>query len=132
VRSATANYSRICRPFTAVIPEFSPRAGIELYDPLQRDDFANALKARNRDVLVVGHSNTTPVLVGLLVGNAIGDRRLAHHLQYALAENLDKQIDLFVRNGQGRGHHHMVAHRPAHQAVFVAALVYFGPQRLRR
>jgi broad specificity phosphatase PhoE len=44
---------------------------VEYYDPQQLDDFAKLLIKNKQDVLVVGHSNTTPVLAGLLVGEAL-------------------------------------------------------------
>lgn len=41
---------------------------ITLYDPRSLDAFALQLKNLNEDVVVVGHSNTTPVLIALLGG----------------------------------------------------------------
>ncbi len=38
------------------------------YDPVKLADFAKLLLKNKEDVLVVGHSNTTPVLAGLLIG----------------------------------------------------------------
>ena len=40
---------------------------IEYYDPGNLEDFAKLLLKNKQDVLVVGHSNTTPVLAGLLI-----------------------------------------------------------------
>ena len=45
---------------------------IQYYDPQKLDDFAKLLVNNKQDVLVVGHSNTTPVLAGLLVGEELG------------------------------------------------------------
>ena len=45
---------------------------IKTYNPRKLKDFANYLLKLKKDVLVVGHSNTTPVLAGLLVGEDIG------------------------------------------------------------
>lgn len=39
-----------------------------LYDPKNLEEFAKMLLDRREDALVVGHSNSTPVLAGLLVG----------------------------------------------------------------
>jgi broad specificity phosphatase PhoE len=39
-----------------------------LYDPRNLEDFAKGLIESGEDALVVGHSNSTPVLAGLLVG----------------------------------------------------------------
>ena len=41
---------------------------IEIYDPRKLDEFSVLLLDRQQDVLVLGHSNTTPVLAGLLAG----------------------------------------------------------------
>lgn len=44
---------------------------IKYYDPKKLDDFAKLLLKNEQDALVVGHSNTTPVLAGLLVGEEL-------------------------------------------------------------
>ena len=44
---------------------------ITLYDPRLLDAFALQLKNLNEDVVVVGHSNTTPALIALLGGPKI-------------------------------------------------------------
>ena len=41
------------------------------YDPGKLDDFAGLLLKNKQNVLVVGHSNTTPVLAGLLIGEEL-------------------------------------------------------------
>jgi broad specificity phosphatase PhoE len=46
---------------------------IQLYDPRKLQDFAEALAARAETALVVGHSNTTPELAGLLGGESHGE-----------------------------------------------------------
>ncbi|MCP4178431.1 MAG: histidine phosphatase family protein [bacterium] len=48
--------------------------GLELtiYDPFDLNKFAELLLKRKEDALVVGHSNTTGVLAGLLAGKEIG------------------------------------------------------------
>lgn len=45
---------------------------INLYDSQELEAFAKKLINCKKDVLVVGHSNTTGVLAGLLVGEEIG------------------------------------------------------------
>lgn len=45
---------------------------IESYDPGDLANFAKQLTDAKQDMLVVGHSNTTGVLAGLLVGEDIG------------------------------------------------------------
>ena len=42
------------------------------YDPRNLNEIARTLQERKRDALVVGHSNTTAVLAGLLVGQELG------------------------------------------------------------
>lgn len=44
---------------------------IHLYDPKKLEDFAKVLRAQGEDALVVGHSNSTPVLAGLLIGEKL-------------------------------------------------------------
>jgi broad specificity phosphatase PhoE len=44
---------------------------IKTYDPRNLQEFAKSLLKLKKDVLVVGHSNTTPVLAGLLIGKDI-------------------------------------------------------------
>ena len=46
---------------------------IEEYDPDEAEDFAATLKSLSGTIVVVGHSNTIPSLVGLLTGNSFGD-----------------------------------------------------------
>lgn len=48
--------------------------GLEIseYNPRELEDFSKLLMDRKQDALVVGHSNTTGVLAGLLVGEEIG------------------------------------------------------------
>jgi broad specificity phosphatase PhoE len=41
---------------------------IETYDPSQLESFAQLLLEQGEDALVIGHSNTTSVLAGLLAG----------------------------------------------------------------
>ncbi|MCH2197583.1 MAG: histidine phosphatase family protein [Flavobacteriales bacterium] len=45
---------------------------IESYDPRALSEFASTLIQNKEDALVVGHSNTTAVLAGLLVGEELG------------------------------------------------------------
>ena len=45
---------------------------IEQYDARELKDFSQLLIDRQQDALVVGHSNTTGVLAGLLVGENRG------------------------------------------------------------
>ena len=43
---------------------------IEPYDPYKLEEFSRLLLERQQDALVVGHSNTTGVLAGLLAGES--------------------------------------------------------------
>ncbi len=53
-----------------------------LYDPRTLEDFAETLKGRKGQTLIVGHSNTTPVLAGLLIGEEFEelDERVYDHI----------------------------------------------------
>ena len=44
---------------------------VEFYDPDELAGFSRTLLHQQKDVLVVGHSNTTPVLAGLLAGEML-------------------------------------------------------------
>ena len=46
---------------------------IQQYSAADLDDFAKLLQEQKQDVLVVGHSNTTGALAGLLIGEDVGD-----------------------------------------------------------
>jgi len=41
------------------------------YNPEKLDDFANLLKTQTGQILIVGHSNTTPILASLLSGKTV-------------------------------------------------------------
>jgi len=45
---------------------------VTIYDPRKLDDFSKMLLSKEEDALVVGHSNTTGVLAGLLSNQKIG------------------------------------------------------------
>ena len=47
------------------------RLDIESYDPGDLEGFSKLLIGQGQDALVVGHSNTTPVLAGLLAGQSL-------------------------------------------------------------
>lgn len=44
---------------------------IQIYDSKHAEDFAKLLKNRKQDALIVGHSNSTPALAGLLLGQEL-------------------------------------------------------------
>ena len=53
---------------TAVPIAAAHQLEISYYDPRELDEFAASLLKRKEDALVVGHSNTTGVLAGILAG----------------------------------------------------------------
>ena len=44
---------------------------LQIYDPKKLDDFSELLLKRKQDALIVGHSNSTPALAGLLLGQKL-------------------------------------------------------------
>lgn len=68
---------------------------MEMYNPRALNDFAELLVDRRQDALVVGHSNTTGVLAGLLIGEEIG----------SFDESIYNRIyQVVISNEQGRLH----------------------------
>jgi broad specificity phosphatase PhoE len=62
-------------PFERTLSTARPSADsqqleIEIYDPRKLEEFSRLLLERRQDALVVGHSNTTGVLAGLLAGES--------------------------------------------------------------
>ena len=57
---------------TALPTSSSKEKVIQFYDPRKLEEFAAFLINQKQDALVVGHSNTTAVLAGLLVGDTLG------------------------------------------------------------
>lgn len=60
---------------------------IKQYAPNALEQFAFALKQKKENVLVVGHSNTTPQLAALLTGRTIGplsekEYQMLYHIQF--------------------------------------------------
>ena len=62
---------------TALPTAMSKKLEIMEYNPEELKDFSKLLIENKQDALVVGHSNTTGVLAGLLVGEEIGEFDLA-------------------------------------------------------
>ena len=67
----STNYNRTKN--TALPTATSKGIEIQDYDPQSLKDFSNFLLERKQDALVVGHSNTTAVLAGLLVNEELGE-----------------------------------------------------------
>lgn len=57
---------------TALPTALSKGLIIKKYNPQYLEEFSKSLINNKQDVLVVGHSNTTAVLAGLLVGKELG------------------------------------------------------------
>jgi broad specificity phosphatase PhoE len=72
---------------------------IELYNPRELDSFAKSLLDGSQDALVVGHSNTTGVLAGLLVGKDIASVSMSedvyHRIYQVVVCGDSKQLNLF-------------------------------------
>lgn len=67
----STNYNRTKN--TALPTATSKGLEIKEYDHQKLQDFSNLLLESKQDALVVGHSNTTGVLAGLLVGEEVGE-----------------------------------------------------------
>ena len=68
---------------------------IQQYDGETLEDFSKLLLRRKQDALVVGHSNTTGVLAGLLTGQEIGEFDL---------DIYDRIYQVSLRKRRGRLH----------------------------
>lgn len=69
---------------------------IEYYNPNDLQQFSKLLKNLKKDVLVVGHSNTTGVLAGLLVGEEIGefDLNIYNRVYQVVVSNENSRLHL--------------------------------------
>ena len=66
----SSNYIRTKN--TALPTAMSKGLKVNEYNPQELEDFSKSLMGNKQNALVVGHSNTTGVLAGLLVGEKIG------------------------------------------------------------
>ena len=80
---------------TALPTAKSKGLDIQQYDGETLEDFSKLLLRRKQDALVVGHSNTTGVLAGLLVGEKIGEFDLGIY---------DRIYQVVLRNKRGQLH----------------------------
>ena len=80
---------------TALPTANSKELKIENYNPRDLVEFSKSLLNYKKDVLVVGHSNTTGVLAGLLVGEEIGEIDL---------DIYDRIYQVVINNKNGRLH----------------------------
>ena len=69
---------------------------IEYYNPNNLEKLSKLLKNLKKDVLVVGHSNTTGVLAGLLVGEEIGefDLNIYNRVYQVVVSNENSRLHL--------------------------------------
>lgn len=80
---------------TALPTAQSKGLNIQKYDGEVLEDFSKLLLRRKKNALVVGHSNTTGVLAGLLSGQEIGEFDL---------DIYDRIYQVVLRNKRGRLH----------------------------
>ena len=68
-----------------------------LYDPKKLEDFATVLLERQEDALVVGHSNSTPVLAGLLIGDDLKpiDESIYNRIYQVVIHNDSGRLHVF-------------------------------------
>jgi len=90
-RVYSTNYNRTKN--TALPTAISKGLKVVEYNPQNLKYFSKLLIDSSQDALVVGHSNTTGVLAGLLVGEDIGDFDLAIY-------NRVYQVVLYKNNGR--------------------------------
>ena len=81
---------------TALPTALSKGLEISEYNPQELEDFSKLLIDSKQDALVVGHSNTTGVLAGLLVGEEIGafDLDIYDRVYQALIYNNSGELHL--------------------------------------
>ena len=94
----STDYSRTIN--TAKPTANSKELKIEKYNPRDLVGFSKLLIDAKKDVLVVGHSNTTGVLAGLLIGEELGEIDL---------DIYDRIYQVVISNENGRLH---VFHSP--------------------
>ena len=89
----STDYSRTIN--TAKPTANSKELKIEKYDPRDLVGFSKFLLDAKKDALVVGHSNTTGVLAGLLIGEELGEIDL---------DIYDRIYQVVISNKNGRLH----------------------------
>lgn len=89
----STDYSRTIN--TAKPTANSKDLNIEKYNPRDLVGFSKLLIDAKKDVLVVGHSNTTVVLAGLLIGEELGELDL---------DIYDRIYQVVINNKNGRLH----------------------------
>jgi broad specificity phosphatase PhoE len=89
----SSNYSRTKN--TALPTAKSKGLEITIYNPEELETFSKQLLKSKQDALVVGHSNTTGVLAGILVDEEIGEFNL---------DIYDRIYQVVIYNHSGRLH----------------------------
>ena len=91
----STNYKRTMQ--TAEPTATQKNLEISQYNPRDLGAFATTLKELKQDVLVIGHSNTTPVLAGLLIGEDIPpiDETVYNQIYQVVISKETGQLQLF-------------------------------------
>jgi broad specificity phosphatase PhoE len=91
----STNYKRTVH--TAQPTATQKNLDISQYDPRELEAFATTLMELKQDALVVGHSNTTPVLAGLLIGEDIPpiDESIYNQIYQVVISKDTGQLQLF-------------------------------------
>ena len=91
----STNYARTQN--TAMPTAKAKELEIQDYSPRDLEVFAEQLKEQREDALVAGHSNTTGVLAGLLVGEEIGsfDESIYNRIYQVVFHEKEGRLHLF-------------------------------------
>lgn len=70
---------------------------VDLYNPGELGDIARTLIEQKKDALVVGHSNTTGVLAGILAGEEIAsfDESIYNRIYQVVINKTSRQLNVF-------------------------------------
>ena len=90
----STNYTRT--KSTAIPTSISKGLKTKLYNPRELNDFSNELIDRKENALVVGHSNTTGVLAGLIADQNIGafEDHIYNRVYKIVIRNDTKQLEV--------------------------------------
>ena len=70
---------------------------LTIYNPRELEKFAELLLEKKQDVLVVGHSNSTPTLAGLLVGEVLEpfDESIYNRIYQVVISKKNGRLEVF-------------------------------------
>ena len=70
---------------------------IESYDPQALEAIERVLMAKQQDALVIGHSNTTAVLAGMLIGEEMGafDESIYNRIYQVVVSEKQQRLHIF-------------------------------------